>query len=418
MVETEPVNLSDLDLTKSPYKKDFPVFESVKINGKPLVYLDTAASAQKPLSVIDKVAENYKSSYANVHRGVYFLSEKETSLYEAARQNVADFIGAKSASEVIFTKGATEALNLFIQSFAASMLKDGDEVLLTQAEHHANLIPWFILQKRIDFKLKFAPVDDMGNLDMDAFKNMLTDKVKIVSATQMSNVLGTIMPVKEMGILAHAAGAVFAVDGSQGITHAKVDVQDIDCDFYAFSGHKLYAPTGIGVLWGKSEMLHRMPVWQGGGDMVANTTYQGATFAEPPACFEAGTPPFVQAIGLSLALDYLRKIDYVKAFAYEDKVFSYLYESLQNIGGIRIIGNAKEKSGLASFVIKGCNEQDAAMILNQLGIAVRAGHHCAQPITERMGVKATIRASLGIYNDKSDVDALVSGIEKVKSMLL
>ncbi len=413
MVATEHLNLA-----QSPYKKDFPVFDNTKINGEPLVYLDTAASAQKPKAVIDGIAENYKNSYANVHRGIYFLSEKETSAFESARKKVADFIGAGTPSEIIFTKGATEALNLFIHSFAGSILKSGDEVLLTQAEHHANLVPWFILQKRIDFKIKFAPVDDMGNLDMEAYKNMLTERVKIVSVTQMSNVLGTIMPVKEMAKLAHANGSVFAVDGSQGITHSKVNVRDIDCDFYAFSGHKLYAPTGIGVLYGKYEILKRMPVWQGGGDMVTNTTYGGASFAEPPACFEAGTPPFVQAIGLGLAIDYLRGIDYETAFAYEDKVFACLYDSLKNIDGIRIIGNAREKSGLVSFVINGCNEQDAAMILNQMGIAVRAGHHCAQPITERMGVKATIRASLGIYNDTSDVDRLVKGIEKVKSMLL
>lgn len=413
MAENKLMNLSE-----SPYKNNFPVFVSAKINGQPLVYLDTAASAQKPLEMVKAMADNYINSYANVHRGIYYLSERETSLFEQARQKIAGFIGAEKTAEVVFTKGATEALNLFIHSFAGNLLKDGDEVVLTQAEHHANLVPWFILQKNIDFKLKFVPVDDMGNLDMTAYENMLTDRVKIVSVTQMSNVLGTIMPIKEMCRLAHGKGAVFAVDGSQGITHAKVDVRDIGCDFYAFSGHKLYGPTGIGVLYGKYEMLKRMPVWQGGGDMVANTTYQGAAFAEPPSCFEAGTPPFVQAVGLGYAVDYLRRIDYEKAFAYEDKVFDYLYNALKSVKGLRIIGNAEHKGGLVSFVIDGCNEQDAAMILNQMGIAVRAGHHCAQPITERMGVKATIRASLGIYNDTNDVDKLIKGIVKVKSMLL
>lgn len=411
------VGKESINLEISPYKKDFPVFSNAVTNGENLTYLDTAASAQKPLSVIHAISDNYEHCYANVHRGVYYLSDKETFLYEDARKKVASFISASDASEVVFTKGATEALNLFISSFAGSILKNGDEVVLSQAEHHANLIPWFLLQRKIDFKLKFIPVDDTGSLDMDAYVGMLNDKVKIVSVTHMSNVLGTVMPIKEIGTLAHKIGAIFAVDGAQGITHGKVDVQDIDCDFYAFSGHKLYGPTGIGVLYGKKEMLLRMPVWQGGGDMVTDVSYDGAVFAQPPACFEAGTPPFVQAIGLGFALDYLHDIDYVRAFAYEDRVFDYMYNSLNDIDYVRVIGRAPCKGGLVSFVVKDCNEYDAAMILNQMGIAVRAGHHCAQPITERMGVKATIRASLGIYNDTGDVDKLVNGIKKVKSML-
>ena len=406
-----------IDIKKSPWLADFPIFKNVKVNGKPLTYLDTSASAQKPQGVIDRIAYNYSHEYANVHRGLYPLSEHETAFMEQARAKVKDFIGAKDNSEIIFTKGATEAINLAANTWGRQNLTAADEVLITEAEHHANLIPWQLLAEHIGFTIKVAKVTDTGELDMDSFDALLSEKTKLVAVTQMSNVLGTIMPIKDIAKKAHAAGATVLVDGAQGVAHTLVGVADMDCDFYAFSGHKLYGPTGIGVLYGKKHILEKLEPWQGGGDMIKSASFKGSTWTTPPVRFEAGTPPFVEAIGLGAAIDYLTAIGMQNILNREEKVFSYLFEKIQDFEGARILGKAKEKGALVSFVIDGINPQDMAMILAQLGICIRVGHHCAQPIVERFGLTATARASLGMYNGTDDVDALIDGLIKVRDML-
>ena len=406
-----------IDIRKSPWLADFPIFKNVKVNGKPLTYLDTSASAQKPQSVIDRIACNYSHEYANVHRGLYSLSEHETAFMEEARVKVKDFIGAKDSSEIIFTKGATEAINLAANTWGRQNLTAADEVLITEAEHHANLIPWQLLAEHIGFTIKVAKVTDAGELDMDSFNALLSEKTKLVAVTQMSNVLGTIMPIKDIAKKAHAAGATVLVDGAQGVAHTLVSVADMDCDFYAFSGHKLYGPTGIGVLYGKKHILENLNPWQGGGDMIKSASFKGSTWTTPPVRFEAGTPPFVEAIGLGAAIDYLTAIGMQNILNREEKVFSYLFDKIEDVEGARILGKAKEKGALVSFVIDGINPQDMAMILAKLGICIRVGHHCAQPIVERFGLTATARASLGMYNGTDDVDALIGGLIKVKDML-
>lgn len=406
-----------IDIKKSPWLADFPIFKNVKANGKPLTYLDTSASAQKPQSVIDRIAYNYSHEYANVHRGLYPLSEHETAFMEEARAKVKDFIGAKDSSEIIFTKGATEAINLAANTWGRQNLTAADEVLITEAEHHANLIPWQLLAERIGFTIKVAKVTDTGELDMDSFDALLSEKTKLVAVTQMSNVLGTIMPIKDIAKKAHAAGATVLVDGAQGVAHNLTDVTDIDCDFYAFSGHKLYGPTGIGVLYGRKHILENLEPWQGGGDMIKSASFKGSTWTTPPVRFEAGTPPFVEAIGLGAAIDYLTSIGMQNILNRETKVFNYLFDKIEDFEGARILGKAKEKGALVSFVIDGINPQDMAMILAELGICIRVGHHCAQPIVERFGLTATARASLGMYNGTDDIDALIAGLIKVRDML-
>ena len=406
-----------IDIKKSPWLSDFPIFKNVKVNGRTLTYLDTSASAQKPQSVIDRIAYNYSHEYANVHRGLYPLSEHETAFMEEARAKVKDFIGAKDSSEIIFTKGATEAINLAANTWGRQNLTAADEVLITEAEHHANLIPWQLLAEHIGFTIKVAKVTDTGELDMDSFDALLSEKTKLVAVTQMSNVLGTIMPIKDIAKKAHAAGATVLVDGAQGVAHNLTDVTDIDCDFYAFSGHKLYGPTGIGVLYGRKHILENLEPWQGGGDMIKSASFKGSTWTTPPVRFEAGTPPFVEAIGLGAAIDYLTSIGMQNILNREAKVFNYLFDKIEDFEGARILGKAKEKGALVSFVIDDINPQDMAMILAKLGICIRVGHHCAQPIVERFGLTATARASLGMYNGTDDVDALIAGLIKVRDML-
>ena len=406
-----------IDINKSPWLSDFPIFKNVKVNGRTLTYLDTSASAQKPQSVIDRIAYNYSHEYANVHRGLYPLSEHETAFMEEARAKVKDFIGAKDSSEIIFTKGATEAINLAANTWGRQNLTAADEVLITEAEHHANLIPWQLLAEHIGFTIKVAKVTDTGELDMDSFDALLSEKTKLVAVTQMSNVLGTIMPIKDIAKKAHAAGATVLVDGAQGVAHNLTDVTDIDCDFYAFSGHKLYGPTGIGVLYGRKHILENLEPWQGGGDMIKSASFKGSTWTTPPVRFEAGTPPFVEAIGLGAAIDYLTSIGMQNILNREAKVFNYLFDKIEDFEGARILGKAKEKGALVSFVIDDINPQDMAMILAKLGICIRVGHHCAQPIVERFGLTATARASLGMYNGTDDVDALIAGLIKVRDML-
>lgn len=394
-------------------RADFPAL-ALTVHGKPLTFLDSAASAQKPKQVLDAMRFCYENEYANVHRGMYDLSEKATLNFENARKKVQLFLNAASDKEIVFTRGATDALNLVAYTWGAQNLRAGDEVLITQAEHHSNIVPWQILQKRIPFTLKVAPVSDDGALDMDAFKSLLNEKTKLVSVAHISNVLGTVFPIKEIAKLAHAAGAKVLIDGCQGATHVPVDMQDIDCDFYAFSGHKLYGPTGIGVLYGKRAVLETMEPFEGGGDMIKSVAFSGSVWADVPARFEAGTPPIMQAIGLGFAIDYVRAIGMANIAEHEKRLCGLLQDGVLSIGGTTPIGTAPDKTGLVSFVTDFAHPQDIAMILDQQGVAVRTGHHCAQPLHERFGQSVSVRASLGVYNTKEDIENFVAALHKVK----
>ncbi len=394
-------------------RADFPAL-ALTVHGKPLTFLDSAASAQKPKQVLDAMRFCYENEYANVHRGMYDLSEKATLNFENARKKVQLFLNAASDKEIVFTRGATDALNLVAYTWGAQNLRAGDEVLITQAEHHSNIVPWQILQKRIPFTLKVAPVSDDGALDMDAFKSLLNEKTKLVSVAHISNVLGTVFPIKEIAKLAHAAGAKVLIDGCQGATHVPVDMQDIDCDFYAFSGHKLYGPTGIGVLYGKRAVLEAMEPFEGGGDMIKSVAFSGSVWADVPARFEAGTPPIMQAIGLGFAIDYVQNIGMANIAEHEKRLCGLLQDGVLSVGGTTQIGTAPDKTGLVSFVTDFAHPQDIAMILDQQGVAVRTGHHCAQPLHERFGQSVSVRASLGVYNTKEDIENFVAALHKVK----
>ena len=394
-------------------RADFPAL-ALTVHGKPLTFLDSAASAQKPKQVLDAMRFCYENEYANVHRGMYDLSEKATLNFENARKKVQLFLNAASDKEIVFTRGATDALNLVAYTWGAQNLRAGDEVLITQAEHHSNIVPWQILQKRIPFTLKVAPVSDDGALDLDAFKSLLKEKTKLVSVAHISNVLGTVFPIKEIAKLAHAAGAKVLIDGCQGATHVPVDMQDIDCDFYAFSGHKLYGPTGIGVLYGKRAVLEAMEPFEGGGDMIKSVAFSGSVWADVPARFEAGTPPIMQAIGLGFAIDYVQNIGMANIAEHEKRLCGLLQDGVLSVGGTTPIGTAPDKTGLVSFVTDFAHPQDIAMILDQQGVAVRTGHHCAQPLHERFGQSVSIRASLGVYNTKEDIENFVAALHKVK----
>lgn len=394
-------------------RADFPAL-ALTVHGKPLTFLDSAASAQKPKQVLDAMRFCYENEYANVHRGMYDLSEKATLNFENARKKVQLFLNAASDKEIVFTRGATDALNLVAYTWGAQNLRAGDEVLITQAEHHSNIVPWQILQKRIPFTLKVAPVSDDGALDMDAFKSLLNEKTKLVSVAHISNVLGTVFPIKEIAKLAHAAGAKVLIDGCQGATHVPVDMQDIDCDFYAFSGHKLYGPTGIGVLYGKRAVLEAMEPFEGGGDMIKSVAFSGSVWADVPARFEAGTPPIMQAIGLGFAIDYVQNIGMANIAEHEKRLCGLLQDGVLSVGGTTPIGTAPDKTGLVSFVTDFAHPQDIAMILDQQGVAVRTGHHCAQPLHERFGQSVSVRASLGVYNTQEDIENFVAALHKVK----
>ncbi len=394
-------------------RADFPAL-SLTVHGKPLVFLDSAASAQKPLRVIDEMKRLYLNEYANVHRGVYELSEKATVNFENARKKVQHFINAASDGEIVFTRGATDSINLVAYTWGAANLRAGDEIILSQAEHHSNIVPWQILQSRIGFKINVAPVDDNGDFDFDAYLKLLNEKTKLVSVAHVSNVLGTIFPVKEISAAAHKVGAVVLIDGCQGATHLTVDVRDIGCDFYAFSGHKLYGPTGIGVLYGRLPVLESMPPFEGGGDMIKTVSFSGSTWAEPPARFEAGTPAIMQAIGLGLAVDYVEKIGMDAIDAHERALGKMMQEQIAAINGVRVIGTSKNKAAVVSFVTDFAHPQDIAMVLDQEAVAVRTGHHCAQPLHERFGVSVSVRASLGVYNTAQDVEKFVAAVVKAK----
>ncbi len=396
-------------------RKDFPIL-SRTVHGKPLIYLDSAASAQKPRQVIDVITYHYENEYANVHRGAYWLSESLTTKYEAARETVRAFINASNAREIVFTKGATEAINLVAAAFGGQ-LQSGDEVVITTLEHHSNIVPWQLLRDSTGIRLKVVPIQADGDIALADIEKALSPKTKMVAVAHVSNVLGTILPIKDIAKLAHAAGAKLLVDGCQGIVHRPVDVQDMDCDFYVFSGHKLYGPNGIGVLYGKEELLNDMPPYQGGGEMISSVTFDHTEWADLPAKFEAGTPPIVPALGLGAAIEYLNSFDHADVSAHEDSLMHYCMDELRTINSVRLIGTAPNKTAAVSFVLGGAHPHDLATILDRSSVCVRAGHHCAQPLMDSLGLTATVRASIGMYNTHQDVDVLIEALERAREIL-
>jgi cysteine desulfurase/selenocysteine lyase len=394
-------------------REQFPILKR-QVNGRPLVYLDSAASAQKPRAVIDAMVGLMEGSYANVHRGLHTRANETTDLYEAARKTVAQFINAPSTDNIVFTKGATEAINLVASSFGLS-LQAGDEIVLSELEHHANLVPWHFLRERKGVVLKFIPVLDDGSLDMAAYQRLLGPKTRMVAVTHMSNVTGTITPVNEIVRYAHAAGAKVLIDGSQGIVHAAVDVQAIDCDFYVFSSHKLYGPTAIGVLYGKAEALEQLPPYQGGGEMIGTVALDAITYADAPHRFEAGTPPIIEAIGLGAAIEWLSTIDREAAAAHEHALYERTLEGLAGANWLKVIGDAPGKGAILAFTVEGAHAHDVAQVLDRYGVAVRAGTHCAEPLLRRFGVTSSARASFALYNSPEDADALVEALFKARN---
>ena len=401
----------DLDAIRA----DFPILSEL-VHGKPLCFLDNGASSQKPRQVIDAIRTTYEECYANVHRGAYSFSERTTANYEAARLTVQKFLNAASEKEIIFTGNATGAINLVAHAFGRGLLKEGDEVVISEMEHHSNIVPWQMLRDEKGIVLKYAPISDDGDFLFDEYKALLTEKTKLVAVTHVSNVLGTVTPAKRIVEAAHDVGAKVLFDGSQAVMHMPVDVQDLDCDFYVFTGHKLYGPTGIGVLFGKEALLDAMPPFMGGGDMIATVTKEKSTWAELPAKFEAGTPQIVQAIGLGAAVDYVSSVGLERIANHEQALLNYATQQLASVDGLHLIGTAPAKTSVISFVIDGTHPHDVATIVDQRGVAIRAGHHCAEPLMHRMGVTGTSRASFGMYNSKEEVDTLVSALQKVKEI--
>ncbi len=394
-------------------RRDFPILAR-EVYGKPLVYLDNGASAQKPQAVIDAITHAYSNEYANVHRGLHFLSNAATDAYEKARETVRRFLNAESTDQIIFTKSATEAINTVAYGHAMPNIGEGDEIVLSIMEHHSNIVPWHFLRERHGAKLAWIPVDEEGVLAVEAFEKTLTDRTKLVAITHMSNVLGTVTPLKEIIRIAHERGIPVLVDGSQGAVHLPVDVQALDCDFYVCTGHKLYGPSGIGVLYGKKERLAAMRPFQGGGEMIEDVTLDNVTYNDPPHRFEAGTPPIVQAIGLGAALDYMEGIGREAIAAYEADLVRYAHEQLGRINSLRIFGNAPDKGAIVSFELQGIHAHDVSMVIDRAGVAVRAGTHCAQPLLKHFGVTSTCRASFGMYNTREEVDALAEALEKAR----
>ncbi len=404
-----------LDVLK--IRRDFPIL-SREVYGKPLVYLDNAASAQKPQVVLDAMMKSYSHEYANVHRGLHYLSNTATQAFEDARESVRRFINAPSKDQLIFTRNATEAINLVAQSFGGLVINEGDEIVLSILEHHSNIVPWHFHRERCGAVIKWAPVDEDGNFLIEKFEKLLTPRTKIVAITQMSNALGTIVPVKEIIKLAHARGIPVLVDASQAAVHMKVDVQDLDADFLVFTGHKTYGPTGIGVLYGKAELLNRMPPYQGGGEMINEVTTEGITYNNPPHRFEAGTPAIVEAIGLGVALDYMTSVGIDKIAAHEATLSDYATQRLSEINSLRIFGRAKNKGAIVSFNMNGAHAHDVATVIDRAGVAVRAGTHCTQPLLQRFGVTATCRASFAMYNTREEVDILAEALTSAQRIFL
>ena len=398
-------------------RAEFPIL-SREVYGKPLVFLDSGASAQKPKCVIEAVRKSYEEEYANVHRGLHYLSNTATQRFEDARESVRAFINAPSTDQIIFTSNATDALNLVAQSFGGMMLGEGDEIVLSIMEHHSNIVPWNFHRERNGAVIKWAPVDDEGNFLIEEFEKLLTERTKIVSITHMSNALGTIVPIKEVVRIAHERGIPVVVDGSQGAVHLDVDVVDLDCDFYIFTGHKTYGPSGVGALYGKKEHLEAMPPYQGGGEMILDVTLDGVTYADPPHRFEAGTPAITQAIGFGVALEYMRSIGQKNIIAHENELLAYATERLSAINSLKIIGTAQNKGSIVSFAMEGAHAHDISTVIDRSGVAVRAGTHCAQPLMERFGVTSTCRASFAMYNTLEDVDKLAEALEKARKFFL
>jgi cysteine desulfurase/selenocysteine lyase len=396
-------------------RADFPIL-SKEVYGKQLVYLDNAASAQKPVQVLDRMRHAYEHEYANVHRGLHFLANAATEAYEGAREKVRGYLNAKSASEIIFTKNATEAINLAAASFGLAEIGEGDEIVLSIMEHHSNIVPWHYHRERKGAVIKWAPVDDDGNFLLGEFEKLLTKRTKIVAITQMSNALGTIVPVKEVVRLAHARGIPVLVDGSQGAVHLTPDVQDLDCDFYVFTGHKLYGPSGIGVLYGKQEWLERLPPFLGGGEMIREVSEDNVTYGEPPHRFEAGTPAIVPAVGLGAAIDYVQALGHANIAAHEKMLLDYATEKLSRINSLKFYGNAKEKGAILSFAMANAHPHDVATVIDRQGVAVRAGTHCAIPLLKRYGCTATCRASFALYNTTEEIDALADALLKAQDL--
>lgn len=401
------------DVTK--IREDFPIL-SRKVYDRPLVYLDNGATTQKPLCVLDAMREEYLNVNANVHRGVHYLSQQATDLHEQAREKVRKFINAGSVNEIIFTRGTTESLNLVVSSFCDGFMSEGDEVIVSVMEHHSNIVPWQLQAARKGISLRVIPMNDKGELLLDEYEKLFTERTKIVSVTHVSNVLGTVNPVKEIVRIAHEHGVPVMVDGAQSTPHFAVDVQDIDCDFFAFSGHKMYGPTGVGVLYGKEDWLDRMPPYQGGGEMIESVSFEKTVFEHLPFKFEAGTPDYVATHGLATAIDYISLIGIDNISRHEQELTRYCMERMQEIDGIRLFGTANDKDAVVSFLVGDIHHLDMGTLLDRLGIAVRTGHHCAQPLMMRLGIQGTVRASFAMYNTKEEIDVLVEGIKRVSKM--
>lgn len=396
-------------------RSEFPILNR-EVYGRPLVYLDNAATTQKPLCVLDAMRDEYLNANANVHRGVHYLSQRATELHEQARETVRAFINARSSSEIIFTRGTTESINLMASSFAEAFMKEGDEVIVTEMEHHSNIVPWQMQQERRGIKIKVLRIDDSGQIILDGIDDFFTPKTRLLSICHVSNVLGTVNPIAELVRKAHEHGVPVLVDGAQSIPHMKIDVQAMDCDFFAFSGHKMYGPTGVGVLYGKEEWLEKMPPYQGGGEMIESVSFEKTKFAALPFKFEAGTPDYVATHGLATAIKFIDSIGIDNIREYEKQLTAYATEKLSSIDGMRIYGTAAEKEAVFSFLVGDIHHMDLGTLLDRLGIAVRTGHHCAQPLMDRLGVLGTVRASLALYNTRDEIDALAAGIERVMKM--
>ncbi len=416
--DTKPIQMKSMagdELLIQDWRDDFPILQT-SLYGKPLVYLDNAATTQKPFSVIEAESHYYRNDNANVHRGIHALSQRATDAYEAARVKVQQFINAASPNEIIFVRGTTEAINLVAQSYGRGRFKAGDEIILSQMEHHSNIVPWQILCEQTGAHLRVIPVNNIGELEFEAYNRLLSPRTRLVAVGHVSNALGTINPVRAIIDLAHTRGVPVLLDGAQAIAHLPVDVQALDCDFYAFSGHKLYGPTGVGVLYAKSALLEAMPPYQGGGDMIRSVSFEGTTYNTIPYKFEAGTPNIAGVIGLGAAVDYISGIGFDALLVNEGELLTYATEALGGIPGLGIIGNAQEKIGILSFVLDGVHAHDIGTILDRQGVAIRTGHHCTMPLMERLGIAATARASFALYNTKSEVDKLVAAIYEVKGL--
>jgi cysteine desulfurase / selenocysteine lyase len=400
-----------LDVTR--LRREFPVLRG-RVHGKPLVYLDNGATSQKPRTVVEAEADFSLLENANVHRGVHALSQRATALYDQARDEVREFLGAGSPEEIIFTSGTTAAINLVAQSFARPRLKPGDEIVLTEMEHHSNIVPWQLVARETGARIRVIPVSDTGDLVLTGLGELLTERTRIVGVAHVSNVLGTLNPVRRIADAAHAVGAIVVVDGAQAVPHLQVDVQQLGADFYALSAHKMFGPTGVGVLYGRAPLLEAMPPWQGGGGMIQNVTFEETTFAPIPARFEAGTPPIAQAIGMGAAVRWMRSLEWSAVEAHEASLVRYATERLAGIPGVRLIGTSRDRVGVVSFVVEGVHPHDVGTVLDLQGIAVRASHHCAQPLMRRFGVSGTVRASFALYNTRAEVDALLLGLEEVR----